>query len=111
MEQIELEQFTGTENYYKHWLGFNYTDGVKYLAEKAKAYWLLDAIGSYQPKFKSIPFQIWELVVKNDKGVLTMKEDTNSPILVSQKIPYTDFPLDNVKVWLIDGVAILPSEY
>lgn len=112
MTQAELEQFTGTENYYKHWLGFNYTDGVKYLAEIGQAFWLLDAIGSYQRKFKSRAFQVWELQVKEDrKGVLTMKEDTGTPELVRQEVPYTDFPLESIKIWLIDGVAILPSEY
>ncbi len=47
MEQAELAQFTGTEQYYKHLGGLVYTDGVKYLAEKAGSYWLLDIIASY----------------------------------------------------------------
>lgn len=108
----ELEQFTGTENYYKHWLGFKYTDGVNYLVENAKCYWLLDVIGSYQPKHNSKRFQIWELKVKADKtGEVTMKEDSNTPILVKQKLDRTDFPLNEIKLYLIDGVLLLPNEY
>ncbi len=28
-----------------------------------------------------------------------------------QRIPYTDFPLPAIKLYLIDGVLMLPSEY
>jgi hypothetical protein len=109
----ELNQFTGTENYYKHWLGkIVYTDGVKYLADKADAYWLIDLIASYQPTIKNVPFQIWVLKVNADKSAeITMHADTNEPILVKQSIKQTAFPLDEIKLWLIDSVLILPSEY
>lgn len=115
MEQIktltetDLQGFTGTENYWQHWLGFNYTDGVKYLVEQGKAYWLLDAIFSYRRKE---PFQVWEVKVNEDKSaVLTMREDTYEPIKVKQEIEYTDFPLAEIKLYLIDNVLLLPSEY
>ncbi|MCB8789014.1 DUF6876 family protein [Planktothrix agardhii] len=39
--KTELSQFNGTENYYKHSLGFSYTDGINFLAENAECYWLL----------------------------------------------------------------------
>lgn len=105
----DLKQFTGTEHYYKHWLGrLVYTDGVAFLAENAKAYWLLDAIASYNRKEE---FQVWDLVVDGGKAVLTMKEDTGQPLAVRQEIKYTDFPMDHVKLYLKDGVLMLPSEY
>ena len=44
LTESELNQFIGTEHYYRHLLGFNYTDGVKFMAERGKAYWLIDAI-------------------------------------------------------------------
>ena len=44
----QLAQFTGTENYYQHPIQLgprcNYTDGVKYFAEQAQAYWFLDIV-------------------------------------------------------------------
>ncbi len=42
--KAEPRQFTGTEQYYFNPLfeQFRYTDGVKFLAERAGAYWLLD---------------------------------------------------------------------
>ena len=108
----ELRGFTGTEQYYPHWLGFRFTDGVKFLAEKANCFWLLDAVGSYQHKLKKIPFQVWTLKVNEDKtAVLEMKEDTGQPILVRQEIKYTDFPMQEVKLFYIEGVLLLPSEY
>lgn len=112
LSQSELNQFTGTECYYRHWLGHKYTDGVKFLAEKAGAYWLIDAVMSYQAKFKDIPFQDWELTVEEDKtAVLTMKEDSDKPELVRQRIPLTDFPMPYAELYFIDGVLLLPSEY
>jgi len=110
----ELEQFTGAMEYYRHPLGIIFTDGVKYLADKAEAYWLIDAIASWQveKKVRNCPFQIWELKVNKDgTAILTMKEDTDEPELVKQKIPFTDFPLDYQKLYLVDRVLMLPSEY
>ena len=108
LTEQELRQFTGTEQWYKHYLGGLYTDGVQYMAGKAGAFWLLDVIFSYRRKE---PFQIWTLKVKDRVGVVTMREDTGQPVKVRQEIPYTDFPLAEIKLYLIDGVLLLPSEY
>ena len=113
LTQFDLSPFTSTTQYFKHWLGFNYTDGIQYMAEKGKAYWLLDLIGSYQVQHKHIRFQLWELSVNTTEhsGVITMKEDSGQPELVRQEIPFTDFPLNEIKLYLIDHVLLLPSEY
>lgn len=119
----ELNGFCGTQNYYRHFTGFgNFTDGVKAMADKAGAYWLIDAIFSHQikQKIREIPFQIWTLkVLRSELGknknepmaILEMNEDTDNPILVSQKIPYTDFPEGEMKLYFQNGVLFLPSEY
>jgi hypothetical protein len=110
--ETELANFTGTENHYQHCFGFHYTDGIKYLAERAGAYWLLDLIGSYQYKCKNVGFQIWRLDVDNDKrGVVTMREDDGLPDLVTQRIPYTDFPIGKLELYYIDDVLLLKTEY
>ena len=109
----ELGQFTGTENYYK-FFNLNITDGVKYLAEKGKCWWLLDVIFSYQPKVGKMPFQLWELKkskVDDRKAIVTCREDSDKDPVVAQRIPYTDFPLESIKLYLIDKVVLLPSEY
>lgn len=45
------------------------------------------------------------------QAVLTMREDADRPPRVKQFIPYTDFPDGMLKMYLIDRVLLLPSEY
>ncbi|MDA2935403.1 hypothetical protein MYX82_13855 [Acidobacteria bacterium AH-259-D05] len=108
----KLFQFHGTEDYYPHFLGLVYTDGIKFLAEEAQCYWLIDIVASYQPKLKQVPFQLWELKVEKDNSaVVTVREDSGKPALISQEIPYTDFPLEKIKLYYCDNVLMLPGEY
>jgi len=109
----QFKAFYGTENYYQHWTKKGvYTDGIKEMAEQFKAYWLIDVVFSYQDKkIGLIPFQVWEITSTGDKATVEMKEDSDQPILVSQKIPFTDFPEGMLKMYYIDNVLILPSEY
>jgi hypothetical protein len=113
---LNLEQFTGTEQYYKH-VGILYTDGVKHLAEEAGAYWLIDAIASWQisPKVKRDSMlqqiQFWKLRVKPDNSAVLTCERDEDDIVLTQEIPYTDFPLESVTLYLTNRVLMLPSEY
>ena len=108
----ELKQFTGTECYFRNFTGLKYTEGIQYLAEKAGAYWLIDLIASYQYKLKEVLFQVWTLKVNDDKtAVVTCKEDTNEPVIIEQKLEYTDFPLKTFECYCIEGVLLLKSEY
>jgi hypothetical protein len=115
--QSELNQFTGTSEHYKHWLkAFSYTDGVKYLADQANAHWLLDAIASHQPPLLRDEmlkeFQIWKLVVNvQEKTAQLICERDTDDVVVTQDIPYTDFPLPEIKLYLVARVLMLPSEY
>ena len=92
----------GTTRYIKHWTGaFVFTDGVNQLREDADCFWLIDAIASYKRKEY---FQAWELKVNEDNSaVLTMKEDSNTPELVRQEIPFTNFPLKSIKFYVEEG--------
>jgi hypothetical protein len=108
----ELNGFTGTEAYHKLTLGPTLaTDGVKHLAERGNCFWLIDVIASYQDKFKDVPFQVWEIVRTGNSAVITMKEDSDKPDLVTQEIEFTDLPLDELTLYVIHGVLLLPSEY
>ena len=118
-----MTQAIGTTQYIKHFTGLLvFTDGVNQLRQDADAFWLVDAIASYQIEHKDKEFQIWELAVDTEKktAVLTMKEDSDKPKLVKKEIAFTDFPLSNVKIYVqlgsIDGVnpvlvLMLTSEY
>jgi hypothetical protein len=187
----DLAQYTGTDEYHRiryPWLRKNFllTDGTKYLADKAGAYWLIDIIASHQTnkKVAAEEFQTWKLYVnrvsaqiERDPGkmmtVQAVLEDTRNlsslvqadlftfsapepepdkPIeldeptqalpanvlawqkhaannaaiiicddgdkhlLVSQEIPFTDFPLDEITLYVTNDdfngiVVMLPSEY
>ena len=111
----ELAHFTGTEKLTPHWLHRTYgmSDGAMFLAETAGAHWLNDAITSYQGdrRVREEVFQVWTLTVADNRAVLTMTDgDSNTPI-VTQRIPFTDFPLPEIKLYLCNNVIYLPSEH
>jgi hypothetical protein len=107
------EQFTGTENWYKHWLGLRYTDGVKQVADDYGAYWFIDLIGSHQndPKVRAEGFQVWKLSRVKDDKFKAVCEDGNDNKITSQDIDYSDFKDDELTFWFVDNVILLPSEY
>jgi len=121
----DLACFTGTEQWHKHGLsGMLYTDGVLYLAEKAGAHWLVDLVASYQPRlrrassFAEGQLQIWRLRVDLAKREAVAEccedidgQDNSILVHVRQHIPFTDFPLDEIKLYVANGVLHLPSEY
>ena len=117
--RTELKQFHGTTEYHKHLFPGKspilLTDGCRYIRDECRAYWLFDAILSYQQDkiLKGINFQVWELkqLKKDLTWQLTCREDTGRKPLITQSIEYSDFPLDYIKIWVIDKVALLPSEY
>jgi len=106
-----LTGFTGTENWYKHWLGFKYTDGVKYMADVSGSYWLLDVVGSYQPQLSRAEFQIWRMQSKDGKGKVDVREDSDLASLVSQDIEFTDFPEGTFEMYFTDRTLLLKGEY
>lgn len=111
----QLEQFIGTEFYYPLWPNVMLTDGTRFLADTAGCYWLMDAITSHIQRLphKKV-FTSCRLTVNNGSAVLII-DDGNSNILASQKISYTDFPLDSINLYAcFDGkqwIIMLPSEY
>lgn len=134
--EADLNNFYCTENYFSHWAKkLCYTDGVKYLADNAGAYWLIDAIASYQsdPKITKNGMlrnmQFWKLEVVDaekerasgmKKAILTCIEDSGRKPVITQEIEFTDFPLSEVEIWVergsVDGVnetfvAMLKSEH
>lgn len=126
--QTGLQHCTGTTQYFKHSFGkLCYTDGIQYLAKNAECYWLVDAIASYQhqlvKKETLKEFQVWLLSVGNDhefikpannnQAILTCWEDTpkagDEPV-IRQDIPFTDFPLPEIKLYVQELILMLPSE-
>ena len=113
-----LRQFTGTERYHKHLFSGRspilFTDGCDFIRTHCNVHWLFDAILSYQCEtiLRHVNFQLWELrqSKKDLSWILTCREDSNLKPLISQKIQFSDFPLDYLKLYVIQGIALLPSE-
>jgi len=118
----ELGGFIGTVNYYKSFpSGVYLTDGIKYVADRASAYWLFSDVSILiKGKYKTVPFQVWSLDVRPDNTArLTMREGSGEPLLHDQMIEYTDFPVGTFEFWAVQGyveretdfVIMLKSEY
>lgn len=125
--QVDLAHFNGTEDYHVLTMSKSLlaTDGVKYLCEKAGAYWLMDVIASHQISMhvRREEFQVWKLTKlhteKTPNGAMIRCTDGNDKQIVQQRIPYTDFPLEEftlyAEVGSVDGVTpcrvvMLPGE-
>lgn len=112
----ELRQFSGSEIWYRHGLvrSVLYTEGAKYLAEKGGAYWLLDEIALAQKTCNALAteaFQLWKLRVKPNGTAMLTCEDGNGKRLLRERITYTDFPLEEIDLYVTGNVILLPSEY
>jgi hypothetical protein len=142
-----LATSNGTDDYHRGAFGaIKYTDGVALIADAGRAFWLIDAIASYQATLRKRAdweaidrMAIWRLDVFNlptstppserwlegyrrsfhvDFGnevgdasaLLSMRLDTDTPNLVEQWIPYTDFPCFEIELWTSNGVLLCPRE-
>ncbi|MEO8036279.1 MAG: DUF6876 family protein [Acidobacteriota bacterium] len=111
-----LSSFHGTESYYSHpSRRILFTDGVKFLADQAKAYWLIDVVASWQHRMivdRALrEFQLWELVVNVDGTAVAICSRDSEDEAFRQRIPVTDFPLDYLRLYVEAGVLMLPSEH
>lgn len=119
--QLKLLHCVGTSKLTRHNLVRNLllSEGAILLADEAGAYWLLDAIASWQidARARAEPFQTWDLRVDTTtrSAVLSMTDGNTMDAIIRQEIEWTDFPLDGMTLWLVvDGdirVMLLPGEY
>lgn len=114
-ELSRLCLFTGTENYHRLNRKCLLTDGAKYLAEGAGAFWLMDAAASYLLELGTDDWFVQVVLkVTGSSAVLTL-EDGNGKVRARQAIPYTDFPIPHFTFYACwngsDWVLMLPSEY
>lgn len=112
---IDLFGFTGTENYYRHPFSKSvYTDGVKYFADEAGAYWFIDFVMSEcQSLVRREGFLTIELKVKDGQAIIEVR-DGDGIIFVERRVDYTDCPEGKYKFYYILGeptVLLVASEY
>ena len=114
-----LPNFYGTENYYALsplFRSFVLTDGARYLADAAGAWWLMDALASHRDSYKDEGFVVAKLLrAKASNAWILRLEDGNDGLLADQLIEYSDFPLEEITLYVIPQddlwVILLPSEY
>lgn len=112
----DLEKFIGTENRYRHVLNRKvlFTDGVRYVANRAEAFWLVDEIALIQLFDKRVvaeEFQVWKLRVNANRSAQLVCEDGCNNVVYTKSIPSTDFPGEGITLWFTDNTILLPSEY
>jgi hypothetical protein len=115
LTEADLRQFIGTEIWYRHAIqrSILFTEGAKYVADTAGAYWLLDEItfGQAEKQVAAQAFQRWTLTVHPGQTATLTCEDGNCHTVFTKQIEYTDFPLEKISFYFIDNVILLPSEY
>ena len=116
LTQADLMQFTGSEHWYRHGIARKvlFTDGAKYVADTAGAYWLIDEIALAQAFNKRVAaeeFQSWVLTVNKDHSARLACEDGDGSVVWSKRIPLTDFPLDEITMFYENNTIYLPSEH
>ena len=109
----ELRNFTGTEHYFVNpmyrWM--QYTDGVKYFANKAGAYWFLDMVGTeLHDLARKEHFMTVDLIVRDGKSEILVT-DGNDVVLWKRKDIYTDCPTGTYRFYLQHNVFMITSEY
>lgn len=123
----DLRSFTGTETYWRSGFVYkgralSYTDGVKYIAEKAGAYWLVDLVlaqateiyckhaSPARDRFHDV--LVCELTVNDESDTAVLEIlDGDRNVLYTQTLLFTDFPAAFQVIWVKQGIAMLPSEY
>ncbi len=115
LDATTLAQFTGTAQYWRVARQFAITDGVKYLAETAACFWLIDAAISH---LLEIGTADWFVLVRTEVSgsqATMIYEDGNGLERARQAIPYTDLQLRSVNLYAVwdseRWVIMLPSEY
>ena len=112
---LALRQFTGTEQWYRHWFNKKmlYTDGVKFFAEEAGggAYWFLDIVATeIFGLLEANPFLAIKLVSENGRPIVIAEDGNNNVLFKRDDIEYTDCPEGTWLFFMSDNVMLLPSE-
>lgn len=112
IKQTDLAHFSnGTSQWYRHWAfpHVMFTDGIKYLFDNGAA-WLIDKIALEQAMHRD-EFQVWKCHVDDTNKMSIDIEDGNNNLLRTAFVDFTDFPLKEITIWVVDKVILLPSEY
>ena len=110
LELRNLNQYTGSENVYRIFLGALATEGIIYIMENGYSWFVTDALSVIAVKFPKKQFLIITLNVNNDKTADMIIKDEQNRVLYKQHYEWTDAKR-NLKLFYVDGVIMLSSEY
>jgi hypothetical protein len=111
--RADLGAFIGTEQWHRHALNRHLllTDGVKYFADTAGAWWLLDIVATEVLPFPAThPCLVIHLDVNDAKAIIRVSDGDDIQIYC-RHIHFNDAPDGLWRVYLTDNVLLLPSEY
>ncbi|HEA29928.1 MAG TPA: hypothetical protein ENH91_08030, partial [Leeuwenhoekiella sp.] len=100
-------------------IGTRYTEGIKYLAEEANCYWLITDASVIakslmnQSYFITIDFERLSEKDQEANGCEAKLKycDGNDNLFEVHRYNVTDFPLDELRLFFVDGCLMLPGEY
>jgi hypothetical protein len=115
-----LQRFHGSETIYKiPLIQTRYTEGLKYLATAAECFWLLTDVSIMAKSllaksyFVTIDFRRLPEDRKDSTGYEAeiQYSDGDGNIFDTHRYNVTDFPLDKLRLFFVDGTLMLPGEY
>ena len=115
-----LQRFNGSETLYTFPLIRTcYTEGMKYLATAAGAHWLITDTSvvakSLMDKspFITVDFKRLPKGGHDYSGYLAVIDysDGNGNVFETHRYNVTDFPLEELRMFFVDGTLMLPGEY
>ena len=115
LTQTQLAQFTGTEGWYRSPLSSTiaHTDGIQHVIDAGGAGWLISDIVIFQAEaaIAALDGQFWKLTVLPDRSAVLTCDDGNGNVIFRNEYAYSDFPLNEITIYLFNDVILLPSEY
>jgi len=111
LELKDLYNFTGTTNYYKAYLGFLITDGVKYIMENGYSWFVNDALSIIHTMgWRDKEFLSIKLKLKGENEAVMIIDDGNGNVMYEQVYRYTNAKKE-LELFYSYGVLMLSSEY
>jgi hypothetical protein len=91
------------------------SDGCKFLLDNCDSSFLFDTIIKAQELkiLKGVNFKIFRLnhLRNNMSWQITCSSDCDMKPILIKSIPFCNFPLPEITIWVIQNVALLPQEH
>ncbi|EKF54001.1 hypothetical protein I215_14773 [Galbibacter marinus] len=115
-----LQHFHGSEMFYQiPLIHTRFTNGLKYLANVAECFWLITDVSVIaksllnRSHFITIDFKRLSEEEQDYTGYEAeiIYSDGNGNIFEIHRYNFTDFPLDELRLYFVDNTLMLTSEY